>query len=255
MANTERFTGRTADYIRFREPYDPALILPRLREWTGLAPTWIVADIAAGTGMLTELFLANGNLTIAIEPNADMRTACSMLHPKADVRNGTAETTGLEAHSIDLVTVGRALHWFDFEKAIAEFRRILKPTGWLAVIASGRDETGSAANDAFDKVLRGFSASSSGSTRSGYANYFRLPEAFTGGILHHEETTGELVLTWEQLRGYASSVSYAPLPTAANFPDFQHALRQFFDDYQQDDIVRLVSRHWINVGQFAKPTD
>jgi len=32
-------------------------------------------------------------------------------------------------------------------------------------------------------------------------------------------------------------------------------LRQFFDDYQQDDIVRLVSRHWINVGQFAKPTD
>jgi SAM-dependent methyltransferase len=251
MDNTERFTGRTTDYIRFREPYNASVVLPRLREWCGLQSSWLVADIAAGTGMLTELFLANGNPTIAIEPNAEMRTACSMLLPKSDVRNGTAEVTALEAHSIDLVSVGRALHWFDFDKAIAEFRRILKPAGWLAVIASGRDETGSAANDAFDQVLRQF-GSTSATTRAGYANYFRLPAAFEGGISHHEETTGELVLTWEQLRGYASSVSYAPLPTAPNFQDFQDALRKFFDDYQSDSVVRLVSRHWINVGQFAK---
>lgn len=45
--------------------------------------------------------------------------------------------THLEDHSVDLVTVAQAIHWFDFEKFYAEVRRVLKKDGIIAVIGYG----------------------------------------------------------------------------------------------------------------------
>ncbi|MBE3088381.1 MAG: methyltransferase domain-containing protein [Chloroflexi bacterium] len=47
---------------------------------------------------------------------------------------GTAEQTRLLPQSVDIITVGQALHWFDLERAKREFDRILKPGGWLALL-------------------------------------------------------------------------------------------------------------------------
>src|SRR5437660_12780723 len=77
--NTQRFTDRAEDYERYRERYPATQILDHLRTWCGLSPKWTVADIGAGTGMLAEVFLENGNRVIAIEPNAHMREACAQL--------------------------------------------------------------------------------------------------------------------------------------------------------------------------------
>src|SRR5690349_21932006 len=38
-------------------------------------PQWVVADIGSGTGLLTKIFLENGNRVFAVEPNAAMRAA------------------------------------------------------------------------------------------------------------------------------------------------------------------------------------
>ena len=73
MDNTQRFTGRAEDYDRYRQRYPTDEILSRLREWCGLTPDWLVADIGAGTGMVAEVFLVNGNRVFAVEPNPDMR--------------------------------------------------------------------------------------------------------------------------------------------------------------------------------------
>jgi SAM-dependent methyltransferase len=48
-------------------------------------------------------------------------------------RVAAAEKSGLESHSIDLITVAQALHWFDLSKFFAEAKRVLKPRGILAV--------------------------------------------------------------------------------------------------------------------------
>jgi SAM-dependent methyltransferase len=48
--------------------------------------------------------------------------------------NGTAEDTTLENNSIDLITAGQAFHWFDVEKCKIEFKRIIKPGGFAALI-------------------------------------------------------------------------------------------------------------------------
>src|SRR4051812_50109227 len=71
--HTQRFTGRAEDYDRYRQRYPADTVLDRLRNWCGLTPSWRIADIGAGTGMLAEGFLAHGKPVIAVEPNPDMR--------------------------------------------------------------------------------------------------------------------------------------------------------------------------------------
>src|SRR5215475_8725050 len=67
-----RFTGRAENYARFRPGY-PDAVIDLLRAEAGWSEQSAVADIGAGTGMSSELFLRNGNRVWAVEPNADMR--------------------------------------------------------------------------------------------------------------------------------------------------------------------------------------
>ena len=101
--HVERFTGRVADYERYRLRY-PVGVLDILRERCGLLETSLVADVGAGTGMLAELFLENGNRVIAVEPNAEMREACERLRKRytgLTVVAAAAEATTLEDASTE----------------------------------------------------------------------------------------------------------------------------------------------------------
>ncbi len=69
---TKRFTGRASFYSTARPSY-PDEILNILRTEISFDQTLVVADIGSGTGLLSKLFLINGNRVIGIEPNDDMR--------------------------------------------------------------------------------------------------------------------------------------------------------------------------------------
>ena len=56
---TGRFSNRVADYVRYRPDYPPAL-LDWLHREIGVPTETLVADIGAGTGISTRLFLASG---------------------------------------------------------------------------------------------------------------------------------------------------------------------------------------------------
>lgn len=58
-----------------------------------------------------------------------------------EFRAATAEATDLPGSFADLVTCFTAFHWFDFEPSLREFRRILKPSGRLALIWNPWDST------------------------------------------------------------------------------------------------------------------
>ncbi len=251
--HAERFTGKVAEYQHYRERYAPEILLPPLRAWCGLTPDWTVADIGAGTGLVGDAFRANDNRVIAIEPNAEMRAACKRLHEtdaSFEVHDGSAENTGLADHSVEMIAIGRALHWFRIEIALVEFRRILKPRGWVVIVASGRDEEGREENVEFRKLMR----SATGRDLAQDPNravYRRLKELFAGGEFHHEETSGLIELDWEHLRGLTLSLSHAPMPGAPDFPAFEAALRSYFDHYSHNGRVTLTSRTWISAAQFA----
>ncbi|MEJ2710846.1 MAG: methyltransferase domain-containing protein [Anaerolineales bacterium] len=54
-------------------------------------------------------------------------------HPSIRYRIEPAENTSIEPGSVDLITAGTAIHWFDFGSFYGEVRRVGKPGAVLAV--------------------------------------------------------------------------------------------------------------------------
>jgi len=138
---TRRFDKRASDYSKYRPTY-PVAILDILRSETGFGPSTIVADIGSGTGLLSKLFLQNGNPVYGVEPNDEMRSYAEQtvsVFPGFVSIRGRAESSGLKDASVDLITVGQALHWFDRDPTIREFARILRTKGQLCVVYNDRN--------------------------------------------------------------------------------------------------------------------
>ena len=153
---TQRFSSRVENYIKYRPSYPPE-VMTLLTDMCGLTRETLVADIGAGTGMLTEQFLKRGNIVYAIEPNEAMRSAARILlhgYPRFQGRAGRAGATTLPSQSVDLVTVAQAFHWFDRERARREFIRILKPGGWVALMWNDRRTTTTPFLVAYEEFLR-----------------------------------------------------------------------------------------------------
>jgi ubiquinone/menaquinone biosynthesis C-methylase UbiE len=133
------FGGAAADYERARPSY-PAQAIDVLRTRGGLGPGGRVLDLAAGTGKLTRLLVEAGAEVIAVEPVPGMRDELAAAVPEVDVRDGVAEAIPAEDGSVELVTVAQAFHWFRFDEALGEIRRVLAPGGSVAILFNERDE-------------------------------------------------------------------------------------------------------------------
>jgi SAM-dependent methyltransferase len=152
----ERFSSRVEDYVRYR-PFYPRQALALLQEECGLTPAWTIADVGAGPGNLARLFLDNGNRVIGIEPNREMREAGDRMlagYGNYTGRDGSAEETGLEESSVDMVVAGQAFHWFDQAAAKAEFKRILRPSGWVVLVWNMRRSGSSRFLNRYEELLR-----------------------------------------------------------------------------------------------------
>ena len=101
-----------------------------------------VADIGAGTGKLTRVLLRYGCDVVAVEPLAEMRAQLSEVLPEVEALDGTAEAMPLPDASVDVITAAQAFHWFDTERALDEFHRVLRPGGWLVMVWNDRGEGG-----------------------------------------------------------------------------------------------------------------
>jgi len=135
---TERFTDRAEAYAAGRPSYPPAA-LDALLGGLGDPAEVVVADLGAGTGIGARLLAERGARVFAVEPNAAMRAAAA---PNSLVRwiDGTAEATGLEEASVDLVVAFQAFHWFRPEDALREMLRVVRPAGRAAVVYNERNE-------------------------------------------------------------------------------------------------------------------
>jgi SAM-dependent methyltransferase len=249
---TERFTGRVDAYRRFRSRY-PREIIPVLEARCGLTPESVVADIGAGTGMLAELFLENGNRVFAVEPNADMRAACEELvgqYPGLTCIDGAAEDTRLADHSVDFVAVGRALHWFDQDRCRPEFARILRDGGWVLLASQGPHTRMEPVIREFQTILKQHGLDYA-RMRHRYDLEKAARQLFAGGDFQEAEFASPEEMTYEDLEGFMLSLSITPQPGHPGFPAMQEALRQFFRRHESGGKVHMPMTCKIHFGHLG----
>lgn len=240
MKPTERFSTRVEAYREHRPRY-PREIVDVLRRECGLTPKMVIADVAAGTGLLAEIFLKNGNPVIAVEPNEAMREACEELHgefPRLHCVDGTAEATGLADHSVDMVTVGQAMHWFDLGATRREFTRVLRQGGWCVVVYNHRKMRGDAFHEGYERILVEF-GKDYGSVQSSHLAEDKLAAFFAPAEMRCATLPNAKELTRAGLRGLVLSASYMPQKGDVKYPAMMDGVDALFARHAKERVVRM----------------
>jgi SAM-dependent methyltransferase len=252
LHSTARFSDRVDDYVRYRPDYPPAL-LEWLQREQGIDADWRVADVGAGTGISSKMFLDAGYRVTAVEPNAPMRAAAErwlQAYEKFDAVDGNADATGLSDASVDLVTVAQAFHWFDEEATRREFARILRPRGLVAIWWNSRRLTGTRFLEGYEALLQTFGTDYT-SVAERYADDARMRDWFGTGFRGSARFEHAKRLDFEALRGRLMSSSYAPQASHPRHEPMLRALRELFDTCAVDGTVSFDYDTRIFAGQLA----
>lgn len=244
------FSPKVADYVASRPDY-PAALFDALREACSLQPGAAVADIGAGTGLLTQGLLAQGYQVTAIEPSAAMRAAADQaLNRFAHYSSagGSAEHIPMPDTSVDLITAAQAFHWFDVDAARAEFLRVLKPHGQVALVWNDRVLT-----DPLHTALNALFAHYGGSKREALVAHedrrnvaafygATVPQQWSWPHAHH--------LDADALQSLVFSRSYMPDKDSALGQQACADVREIFEHLAVDGVVAV---RYTTVAMLGRP--
>jgi ubiquinone/menaquinone biosynthesis C-methylase UbiE len=235
---TTRFSDRANHYKLYRPGY-PGAIIDYLQKTIGLDETFQVADIGSGTGIFSELFLKAGYGVNAIEPNLEMRMAAENklgAYSGFNSIKATAEQTALPDHSIDLITVASAFHWFRPEETKKEFDRILKPSGHI-LLASNILQTDMPFLKAYKALKEKYSEKLMHNNR---ATLERISEFFYPAQVNTHSFTERQQLNEVGLKGHLLSFSTIPLEDDPRYADMMRELGGLFNLYNDQGRVEMV---------------
>jgi len=134
--------GTNELYDRARPSYQKEVLIRVLDEVDAKSHINVV-EIGSGTGIFTRALLANTEWATAlaelkgVEPSEGMRTVFSKTvnDPRVSVSHGTFDKTDIPDAWADIIIIAQAFHWCpDFEGAVKEFARILKPKGVVTLV-------------------------------------------------------------------------------------------------------------------------
>lgn len=125
----DHFSKQARDYAEYRPNYPGALFdyLASLAPATDRA--W---DCGTGNGQAALTLAERFRQVIATDASAE-QIENAFTHERVEYRVEPAEETTIAPHSVDLITVGTAVHWFDFDAFYREVRRVSKARAVLAV--------------------------------------------------------------------------------------------------------------------------
>lgn len=250
---TGRFSSRVDDYLRYRPSY-PAEIVPLLERECGLTTNSLIADIGSGTGFLAKLFLDFGCRVIGIEPNREMREAGDHFlasYPTFSSRDACAENTELPDSSVDLVSAGQAFHWFDLAAARAEFRRILRPPKWVALIWNEREVTGDFLHG-YEETLHRF-APEYKTIDHRQVGPDQMNAFFGAGNWKLASFPNAQEFDLAGLEGRLRSSSYAPQSGDPRYEPMIAELRQLFEAHQANGRVAFLYQTNVYYGALEPP--
>ncbi len=234
---TQRFSSRVQDYVNYRPRY-PQAVISTLEHACGLTADHLIADVGSGTGFLSEVFLRNGNSVIGIEPNLEMREAGEAYlanYPYFSSSDATAEFTRLPSASVDFVVVGQAWHWFKGPVAAREFKRILRPGGWIVLAWNARRLETTAFLREYERVLCEF-CPEYGVLNHQDQDQRTLSDAI-GLPIHTANIPNSQLFDRAGFLGRVFSSSYTPEPGTSGYVPMRTALIALFHQHAVDDLV------------------
>ena len=249
---TQRFSSRVENYVKYRPDY-PDDVLDVLRAECGLRPSSVIADIGSGTGKLAELFLRQGNTVYGVEPNAEMREAGERLlagYPDFHSLDGTAEVIPLPDNSVDFIAAGQAYHWFDPDRTRPEFRRVLKPKGWMALVWNERQSAGTPFLLEYERLLQTF-ATDYQQVGHKRINDDDIQKALGLRLLSVATFPNNQRFDYEGLQGRLLSSSYSPEPGHPQHAPMLAELKRIFEQHQEGGMVSFVYATKVYYGQLS----
>jgi len=129
MPFRDYFSTQAKEYAKSRPRY-PGEMFDYL---ASLAPSNKLAwDCGTGNGQAALALADRFQRVIATDASA-AQIESAFSHERIEYRVEPSEKTSILSNSVDLITVGTAVHWFDFAPFYAEVRRVGRQNGILAV--------------------------------------------------------------------------------------------------------------------------
>jgi SAM-dependent methyltransferase len=238
---TQRFSDRAENYRKYRPGYPPELYA-YLRDNAGLGPQDVVADLGSGTGILSQVFIAQGHKVYAIEPNEAMRQAGEesfSTNPNFISIHGRAEATSLPNVSIDFVVAGQAFHWFDPPATKAEVRRILKPGKQAALIWNNRRIKHNPFHREYELLLEKYGIDYAQISRRWVVTDEKLSAWFAPNPMIQTGFPYSKRVDAAALRGGLLSASYTPNASHPNYEPMLAAIQELFERHQMDGFINI----------------
>jgi SAM-dependent methyltransferase len=232
------FSAKVADYVASRPDY-PEALYETLHRHCQLQPGSRVADVGAGTGLLSHGLLQRGYQVTAVEPNAAMRAAADRwLAGHAAYRSveGSAEAMPLPDASVDLITAAQAFHWFDVDAARAECRRVLGARGRVALVWNDR-RSGDPLHRALDEIFAAFGGDRRAALvehedRADVPRFFGSPtEQWSWPHEHRLDAAGLVCLVFSR--------SYMPARDSPQGRDVERRVARLFDRVADGAVVAV----------------
>ncbi|MFS8084475.1 MAG: class I SAM-dependent methyltransferase [Acidobacteriota bacterium] len=214
----------------------------------------MIAEPGSGTGLLTKLFLKNGNQVFGVEPNAEMREAGERelaTYPGFVSVDATAEATTLANNSVDFVVAGQAFHWFDRDAVQVEFSRILKPAGWVVLIWNGYYYESSPLMAAYQELVLRHGTDYQEVSRE--LDHTDIESFFAPGSCRLAQFNFQQTFDYQGLEGRLLSSSFVPETGHPNYAPMLRDLRDIFDANQVDGKVTFEYQTELYYGQLASP--
>ena len=226
MTNEHKFNGKSQFYNS--RPAYPQECIDYLISKFSLSSDSVIADIGAGTGILTKPFLDFGCSVYAVEPNKDMffeLTQNLSQYQNIKFFQNFAEKTDIPMFSCDAVVVGTAFHWFDKNKFHSECERILKNKKYIAILRISN-------NTEADKRIEEIKHYSE-------QDLNEAKEFFGAGFIEHVRFEYMQSFDEERFINNLLSSATAPLPNDANFNEYVTRCKNIFNKHFRNGIAEL----------------
>jgi SAM-dependent methyltransferase len=245
----DHFSGHAEAYAAHRPLYPLALYEWLASRSPGLELAW---DCATGNGQAARELAKHFQQVIASDASQE-QIEQAVAAPGVRYCVEAAERSGRAQHSIDLITVAQAFHWFHVEAFFEEADRVLKPGGllvvWTYFLAQVSDAVDALVQNLYEGQLGDFWPPERGYIDRGYRD-FELP--WTEVAVPDFEMTAEWTLeallgylgTWSAVRRFMDETGRNPLD------DMREDFAGAWGPSRQTRTVRwpLIIRAWQKPG-------